>query len=240
MSLLELERVGKRYREGQLERVVLRDVSLRLDAGELMVVWGLRRSGRSTLLRVAAGIEPPDAGVVRFEGRDLAGHRESLLGAGIGYCQKTLAHDASQSVLDLLIVSLLARGSSAAPARSAAREALERAGAAACAASRLAQLDSAERIRVALARVLALSPRLLVVDEPVQGVDLLARDGILSLLRSLADEGLGVLASTGESTGLSGADRTLTLSEGELRGPPAGELAPVLPLRRTAARRAGA
>ena len=107
-------------------------------------------------------------------------------------------------MLDLLIVSLLARGASAPAARSDAREALERAGAAGCAASRLAQLDTAERVRVALARVLALSPRLLVVDEPVQGVDLLARDGILSLLRSLADEGLAVLATTGESTGSPG------------------------------------
>jgi ABC-type multidrug transport system ATPase subunit len=240
MSLLELEDVGKRYRDGQLERVVLRDVSLRLDAGELMVVWGLRCSGRSTLLRVAAGIEPPDSGVVRYDGCDLAAHGESLLGAGIGYCQKTLPHDPSQSVLDLLIVSLLARGASAPAARSDAREALERTGVAACAARRLSQLDTAERLRVALARVLALSPRLLVVDEPVQGVDLLARDGILVLLRSLADDGLAVLTSTGESTGLSEADRTLTLSEGELRGPPASELAPVLPLRRTAARRAGA
>ena len=76
MSLLELERVAKRYRDGQLERVVLREVSLDLDGGELAVVWGLRRSGRSTLLRVAAGIEAPDEGVVRFDGRDLAVHGE--------------------------------------------------------------------------------------------------------------------------------------------------------------------
>jgi ABC-type sugar transport system ATPase subunit len=69
-------------------------------------------------------------------------------------------------------------------------------------------------------------------------VDLLQRDGILSLLRSLADDGVAVLASTGESTALRGADRTLTLSEGELRGPPARGLATVLPLR-AAVRRAG-
>jgi ABC-type multidrug transport system ATPase subunit len=240
MSLLELEQVGKRYRDGQLERVVLAEVSLELDSGELTVVWGLRGAGRSTLLRVAAGIEAPDEGVVRFAGRDLAVHGEEVLGAGIGYCQKTLGYTGSQLVIDQVMVSLLARGVSPGRARSRASAALKRAGADGATGLRIAALDTAETVRVALARVLALEPRLLVVDDPIQGVDLLERDGILSLLRSLADDGMAVLASTSESTALAGADRTLALSEGELRGPPARELASVLPLRRSAARRAGA
>lgn len=240
MSLLTLSGVSKRSRDGQLERVVLRDLSLSLDAGELTVVWGMRGSGRSTLLRIAAGIQAPDAGTVCFEGRDLAGHGEDALGAGIGYCQKTLTPGGSQSVLDLLMLSLLARGVSAQQARSRAREALERAGVAAAATAAISALDSAETVRVALARVLALAPRVLVIDDPIGGVDLLERDGILALLRRIADDGAAVLASTGESTGLSGADRTLTLSEGQLRGPAPAELAAVLPLRRTSVRRAGA
>jgi ABC-type lipoprotein export system ATPase subunit len=236
MSLLALENVGKRYRAGQLERVVLREASLTLEAGELTVVWGMRGSGRSTLLRVAAGVEAPDAGVVLFDGRDLAVHAEEVLGGGIGFCQKTFAFTGWQTVLDQVMVALLARGITAADARSRAGAALERAGAARCASMRLAELDRAESVRVALARVLALGPRLVLVDEPIEGVDLLARDAILSLLRSLADEGLAVLASTSDSAGLSGADRTLALSEGELRGSPAPELAPVLALRRSARR----
>jgi ribose transport system ATP-binding protein len=87
-----------------------------------------------------------------------------------------------------------------------------------------------------IARVLALTPRLLVIEDPIQGVDLLERDGILQLLRSIANDGVAVLLSTGESTGLSGADQALSLSEGELRGPPPSELAPVLALHRTARR----
>jgi ABC-type multidrug transport system ATPase subunit len=240
MSLLELRGVEKRYRDGDLERFALRDVDLDLDSGDLTVIWGMRDSGRSTLLRVAAGIESPDAGVIRFEGRDLAKHREELLGAGIGYCQKTLPPNGSQTVLDLVMVSLLARGISSAKACSRAGEALERAGAVDLALLALTSLDTAETVRVALARVLALEPRLLVIDDPVGGVDLLARDGILMLLRQIAEDGVAVLASTGDSTALSGADRTLSLSEGQLRGPEPPALAPVLPLRRASARQAGA
>jgi ABC-type multidrug transport system ATPase subunit len=232
MSLLELERVHKRYADDLGERTVLREVTLQAGAGELVVVWGLRRSGRSTLLRVAAGIEPPDAGTVRFAGHDLAAGGERLLGEGIGYCQKTLRFADGHTALDHAMVGLLSRWVPPAKARLRALEALDRVAAAHCARMTRRELSSAEAVRVSLARTLALRPRLVVVDEPVKGVELSERDPILGLLRSLADEGVTVLASTGESTGLSQADRGLVLGDGELRGAPPQELAPVLPLRR--------
>ncbi len=234
MTLLELEHVGRRHRQGGRERVVLRDVTLDLHAGELAAVWGLRRSGRSTLLRVAAGIEAPDTGAVRFAGRDLAHSGSGALGGGIGYCRRGLGGTEGRDVLDELLVAQLARGIPQSAARSHAFSALERAGAEQCAARMLRELDAAETVRVTIARALVLRPSLLVLDEPTAGVDLLARDGILSLLRSLADEGIAVLISTGEATGLSGVDRALSLAEGELRGSCAPELAPVLALRRRA------
>lgn len=239
MSLLALKGVTKRYGDGPREHVVLREVSLELEAGELAVVWGLRRSGRSTLLRVACGIELPDGGAVYFDGLDLAGSGERVLGGGIGYCQKTFRSNEGQNVLDEAMVSLLARGVRPAAARTRARAALERTGAEHCFDLRLRELDRAETIRVALARTLALRPRVLAIDEPVNGVELMERDSILSLLRSLADDGMAVLATTGESTGLSSADRALSLGEGELRSGPVPHLAPVVALRRAATSQAG-
>jgi ABC-type multidrug transport system ATPase subunit len=230
MSLLELDAVHKRYRDEAGERTVLRKVSLQADAGELVVVWGLRRSGRSTLLRVAAGIEPPDAGAVRFDGQDLASQGERLLGEGIGYCQKTLRFADGHTGLDHAMVGLLSRWAPPAKARLRALGALERTGVAHCALMTQRELSGAEAVRVGLARTLALKPRLIVIDEPVKGVELIDRDPILALLRSLADEGLTVLASTGESTGLSQADQGLVIGDGELRGAAATELAEVLPL----------
>jgi putative ABC transport system ATP-binding protein len=232
MSLLELEHVSKHYREGQRERTVLRDVSLSVEPGELVMVYGLRRSGRTTLLRIAAGIEQPDGGTVRFADQDLAQHRERALGEGIGYVQKTLRGGEEQGVLEQVAAPLLARGVGVSNARERARLALARAGGERCAALCVAELGAGEAVRVALARTLALSPALLVIDEPAATVELGERDEILTLLRRLSVEGAAVVASTGEAVELAGAHRALTLGEGELRGQSAPELAPVVALRR--------
>jgi ABC-type cobalamin/Fe3+-siderophores transport system ATPase subunit len=216
---------------------VLRGASLTIDRGELAVVWGMRRSGRSTLLRIAAGIAAPDAGSVRFEGRELRAGGTCALGTGIGYCRKGLPFADGRRALDQAMVGLLSRWVTPSRAREQAQAALERVGAGHVARRHAHELSAAEAVRVALARTLALAPRLVVIDEPVKGVDLIDRDPILALLRSLADEGIAVLASTGESTALSQADSAYVLSAGELRGAPAERPAveqppSVVPLRR--------
>jgi ABC-type multidrug transport system ATPase subunit len=233
VSLLELRHVGKRYGRGVRQRVALEDVSLQLEAGELVSVWGRRRSGRSTLLRIAAGVEAPDTGAVFFDGCDLSGRCGEMLGRGIGYCRTSFHASEGELVLDHLTVAQHARGVSPSQAITRARAALERAGVGICAELRPSELDGGETTRVAIARALASGPQLLMIDEPTIGVDLLARDEILRLLQSLATEGVAVLTSTGESTGLSGA-RALALSDGELHGGAAREPATVVPLRRLA------
>jgi ABC-type lipoprotein export system ATPase subunit len=235
VSLLELERVAKRYREGPRERIVLTDVALHVRAGEFVMVWGGRRSGLTTLLRIAAGIESPDEGAVRFDGRDLSEHAERTLGEGIGYVQKSLRAGEEQDVLEQVCAPLLARGVDVHHAQARGRQALARSGGERCAAMRVSELGAGESVRVALARALALSPALVIVDTPVGAVELSERDGILERLRALAGEGVAVLASTGDPGELAGAHRALTLSDSELRGESVPELAPVVALRRAGA-----
>ncbi len=230
MILLELEHVSKRSPRGV--RDALDDVSLSIDQGELVTVWGERRSGRSTLLRVAAGIETPDAGMVRFTGRDLANSDDNELGEKIGYCRTVFRASGGQHIVDLLAATQLARGMARSAARSRAWEVLERAAVKDCARRTAEELNGEEIARVAIARALACEPRLLVIDEPTIGVELIARDGVLSLLRSIADDGVAILTSTGEGTGFLGTDRVLALRKGKLRGEIAPELAPVTELER--------
>jgi ABC-type multidrug transport system ATPase subunit len=231
MSLLALEHVGKRYGSGVQSRTALRDVSFAIEPGELVVIWGRRRSGRSTLLRVAAGIERPDTGFVRLDGHDVYAPRMYALDA-LSYCRTSFRPAEGQLVLDQLLLGPLSRGITAIAARARASDALRRVDAEQLLAVRCGDLDVAERVRVAIARALVREPRLLVIDEPTIGVDLLARDGILSLLRSLANEGIAVLTSTADAAGLEDADRALTLSDGELSGSAVPDNAAVIPLRR--------
>src|ERR1700704_6295630 len=167
--LLELEGVARSRNRDARERVVLRGVSLKLDAGELVAVWGLRHSGRSTLLRVAAGGEGPDTGVVRFDGRDLARCNDAL-GAGMAYCRATFRPTDGQNMHEQVMTGLLARGAKLEDARVNALVALRRAGVEQCAEVRPNDLDGSEIMRVAIARALATAPRLLLIDEPTKGV----------------------------------------------------------------------
>jgi len=232
MSLLSVEHATKRYRRGRLERVAIKDVSLEIEPGELVAVWGARRSGRSTLLRVAAGIESPEEGVVRFEGRELARFRNSILGHRLGYCQMGFNAADGGLVVEHIAAGLLAQRASPRDARRRAQEMLLRVGASQCERMSCHELDGAEAVRVSIAGALVTAPALLVIDEPTNGVEPLDRDPILALLRSLANEGVAVLMSTGDAQGLSGADRALSLDNGELRGEARPSGAQVLPLRR--------
>jgi ABC-type ATPase involved in cell division len=232
MSLLSVEHVTKRYRRGRLERIAVRDVSLDIEPGELVAVWGARRSGRSTLLRIAAGIERPEDGRVVFEGRDLARSRNGVLGRRLGYCQTCFSAAGRGLVVEHVAAGLLAQRASPKDARRRGQELLFRVGAEHCSGLECHELDGAELARVAIATALVTSPTLLVIDEPGSGVELLERDPLLALLRSIANEGTAVLMSTGDAQGLSGVDRALSIDNGELRGELAQLRADVVPLRR--------
>jgi ABC-type sugar transport system ATPase subunit len=216
VSLLALEHATKRFTSGQRETLALRDVSLELKAGEWVAIRGRCRSGRTTLLRVAAGILPLDQGAVRFEGRDLAERTGEALGVEIGYCSGVFDSAHGGSVADHVGVGLLARGVGRTRARAQAEEALERAGVSDCAHLDPRDLHVDERVRAGIARALVTAPRLLLLDEPANGVDVRERDRIVALLRALADEGRAILTTAGEP--LAGPDRVLALDGGQLRG----------------------
>jgi ABC-type methionine transport system ATPase subunit len=234
-ALLTLERVSMQYAErGQApgERVALRDVSLEIESGEFVAVWGQRHSGRTTLLRIAAGVTAPTTGSARFDGVSLT--RRSMLGMphGIAYATTHFEPMIGKSVLEHVAAPLLGRGYSIPGAQARAYSALRRAGVATCATLSAAELDGAEIVRVAVARALITRPSLLLVDQPTDEVPPLGtRDELLELLRSIAHrDAVAVVMTTEEGAGVVGADRALTLDRGTLRG--LRPLARVIPLRR--------
>jgi ABC-type multidrug transport system ATPase subunit len=202
LVLLELDSVVKSYRGGSV--VALDGVSLSVDAGEMVVVWGERLSGRSTLLRIAAGVEAPDSGEVRFDGRSLPRRDRRRL--------------RTKRIDELIGIGLSALNLKRPLALRQAHAALLRVDGEGLAGREPRQLKSDELMRVVIARALLCGPRLLVVDEPTLGIDPLKRDSILELLSSLAADGVAVFASAGDGTGLLGADRVLMLENGKIEG----------------------
>lgn len=234
MSLLLIESVSHRYRRGRREYVALSEVSVCVSRGELVAVHGTRKSGKSTLLRIAAGLERPQEGIVRYEGIDLADCRE-VVGRGIAFVRAERASFSpleGEVVVEHVAASLLAQGSSPREASRAAEQVLATVGARECAQMAPGDLDGSERMRVGIARALVVEPRLIVLDDPTDGVGLLERDPLLALLRSIADAGTAVLMSTGDAACVSGADRVLAIDEGEVRSLAARPEADVVPLWR--------
>jgi ABC-type methionine transport system ATPase subunit len=240
VALLALERVTKSYRRGRRELPALRDVSLEIRAGEIVGVWGRRFSGRTTLLRVAAGLETPDSGRVLLDGIAVAEHPEGALRRRVAYCHANFAPAHAELVVEHVAVPLLAVGTRIDRACTRAQAMLDRVGAGACAELRPHELTQAELVRVVLARALLQQPQLLLIDEPTSGVDVLEREDLLTTLRVIAkDERVAVLLTASDAEGLSGVDRALSLSEGSLHGDAVPHAADVVPFKRPRAEPSG-
>jgi ABC-type lipoprotein export system ATPase subunit len=244
--LLSFLNVTKRYADGGREVLVLDRVSLDVHAGTSVGVYGGRRSGKSTLLRTAAGIALPDSGVVRFEGRDMAqlspSERARLLRCSIAFMAASdWLVNPGESVVDHVATSLGSEGLTMGQARRRALRMLDQVGiTAAVAQEPTTSLSLEERARAMLARALVREPRLLVLDEPALMSNLSARDKFYAMLRAAAREReMALLVASEEMAALQGLDVLMSISDGEVcSSEPQGTVVP-LPRRRSAAERPG-
>lgn len=218
--LLCFEEVHKSLWRGPHENVVLADVSLRVQAGELVAIWGQRGSGKTTLARLAAGLERPDQGIIRFGGEDLKQMPRGstpLLHDGIGWVRRAgPGSDEFRTVADYVALPLLGKHSPRS-ARRRAGSVLQRVGVSECAEARWESLTDGQRTLVSIAHALVREPRLLVADDPTAYLNILQREEVMSLLRRACDEeGLGVLVTVPDMPEMVHADQVGSLSEGLL------------------------
>jgi ABC-type multidrug transport system ATPase subunit len=233
LTLLRLEHVSKTYQRGRREVQALDDVSLDMGPGEVVGVWGQRFSGRTTLLRIAAGLATPDSGRVLLDGIDVADCPAGTLRRRIAYCHTSFAPAHAELVVEHVAVPLLAMGTRIDRACTRAQAMLDRVGAGMCAETRPHELAQGELVRVVLARALLQQPQLLLIDEPTSGVDPFERDDLLATLCVTAkDERVAVLLTASEAAGVAGVDRALMLDDGALVGDAVPHAAEVVPFKR--------
>jgi putative ABC transport system ATP-binding protein len=221
VTLLAFEAVTLRVTgeaHGARERVPVRDASFTIDQGEVVALAGRGRTGRNSVLRLAAGIDEPTDGTVTFDGRPLRNHR--LLGKpdGIGLTLRTFERSHARTVVGHVATPLKLLGAKPDHATSRADDALAHVGASRCADFHPDALDHGEMVRVTIARAIITKPRLLLVDDPTD-VPLDERDPILNLLQSIArEDGITVFFTTESTTGFAGVDRGMTIEDGTIRG----------------------
>jgi ABC-type lipoprotein export system ATPase subunit len=242
MTLLSLTQVTRRYGEGRREIAVLDRVSMEVAVGDFLGIWGPRRSGKSTLLTIAAGIEPPDDGAVCFDGHLLtnmsSGRRARLLRSdGIAHVSGSWQPQLNQPTVDSVAMALLSDRVSLREARPLARRVLEKVGVGSCADVWTSSLSLGERVRVSLARALVREPRLLLVDEPAASPSPVEREELYRLLRELAQTpDFAVVIASEHLDALEGAHRLMSISDGTLRSMDSGGVVLSFPDRRAGGR----
>ncbi len=217
-------------------RPVLRDVDLRVEAGEFVGIVGPSGSGKTTLLRVLMGMTPLYAGTVQVDGCAVhAGARPA-----VGYVPQVETIDWNFPVTVEEVV-LMGRATVSGPwpwpraqDRKDAADLLGRLGIAAFRRQHIRNLSGGQQQRVFLARALIRNPRLLILDEPTNGVDIKTRDDVLHLLTDLNAEGVTVLLSTHEINAVAThLPRVVCVRGGIIADGPPSEVFTTETLRRT-------
>jgi polar amino acid transport system ATP-binding protein len=197
MALLEIEKITKRFGTN----TVLDDVSLTVDAGEIIAVIGRSGSGKSTLLRCINGLEPIQGGRITVDGvrvddkaTDLRKLRQQV---GIVFQSYNLFPHLSVS-RNITLAPTLTKGITEAEAREIAREVLERVGLEEKLDAYPDQLSGGQQQRVAIARSLAMRPKLMLFDEITSALDPELTGEVLKVLEDMARSGMTMILVTHE------------------------------------------
>lgn len=223
MSLLALNEVSFCRQDGAREFLVLDRVSCEVDPGELIGVFGQRRAGKSTLLRVAAGLLLADSGSVIFDGGALGGLSASARArrwrrGGIALTGgERRWFPSGQPALEFVALPLTNDGLTLRESEALAHGALERLGISALARVPLEGVSLSDSVRLGLARAIVREPRLLLFDEPATLPAPADCRDLLALLHSLANDGMAVIVASEDATALAGVPRFWTLADGRLR-----------------------
>ncbi|MDP2415968.1 MAG: putative 2-aminoethylphosphonate ABC transporter ATP-binding protein [Hydrogenophaga sp.] len=207
---LDVRGVGKRF--GAFW--ALKDVSLRIEAGEFVCFLGPSGCGKTTLLRIIAGLEQQDGGQILQKGRDISGLPSSQRDFGIVF--QSYALFPNLNVNDNVGYGLQGKGLGRSAVAERVKGLLDLVGLSQSGAQYPAQLSGGMQQRVALARALATSPSLLLLDEPLSALDARVRAHLRTELRQLHQR-LGVttiMVTHDQEEALSLADRIVVMNHG--------------------------
>ncbi|NLF55193.1 MAG: ABC transporter ATP-binding protein [Thauera phenolivorans] len=221
MAQIELEHIERIFRLGDSEVHALRDVSLRIEAGEYLAVMGPSGSGKSTLLNLLGLLDRPNAGHYRLEGRDVttlsAEEQARVRSARIGFVFQSFHLVPRLSAAENIGLPLMLAG--VAPAERAQRvaQALADFGLEQRAGHRPEELSGGQRQRVAIARATIMRPAMLLADEPTGNLDRSTGQEVTALLEALNAGGTTLIVVTHDPVMGARARRRVLMEDGAIR-----------------------
>ena len=217
--VIEVAGVGKQVPNGESLLTILHEISFKVAAAEAVAIVGASGSGKSTLLGLMAGLDLPSAGVVSLDGIPLTGldedARAALRGRLMGFVFQSFQLLPALTALENTMLPLELAGLP--DARATAETMLERVGLAARLNHYPKHLSGGEQQRVALARAFAVSPKILLADEPTGNLDAATGEAIVDLMFQMNSEtGTTLILVTHDDQLARRCGRTLHLAAGRL------------------------
>ena len=224
---MKAEGIHKSYRMGATKVRVLKGVDLAVRRGEFVAVVGASGSGKSTLLHILGALDMPNAGAVRFEGRDLcragAGELSRFRNKMVGFVFQFYHLLDELDVLENVFLPAMTSESIVGwlairnKTKDRARKLLGQLGLSERAGHKPYQLSGGERQRVAIGRALMNEPRLLLADEPTGNLDSATGNGVLDVLEEVNRGGQTIMMVTHDERIAQRAGRIITLADGKAK-----------------------
>ena len=215
-TLIEAKDIHFRYFKD--EEWILKDVSFKINAGEFLAILGNNGAGKSTLLKVLTGFCKPEEGSILFEGKDITKSSIKKRSAMIGYVMQNPNHMITKyMIFDEIAFGLRNFGIPESEITKRVEEVLEICGLSQFKNWPIASLSFGQKKRVTIASILALKPRVIVLDEPTAGQDHKNYTEFMGFLHKLRSEGVTVVMITHDiQLALEYADRGVVLSKGQV------------------------
>ena len=216
MALVEISGVNKHFGDFQ----ALKDINLSIEQGEVVVVIGPSGSGKSTLCRTINRLETFESGAITIDGKPLPEEGKALakLRADVGMVFQSFNLFAHKSILENVTLGpIKVRKQGKAEANKRAMELLDRVGVGHQKDKYPAQLSGGQQQRVAIARSLAMDPKVMLFDEPTSALDPEMINEVLDVMTGLAKTGMTMVVVTHEmGFARKAADRVIFMADGEL------------------------
>ena len=220
-SIIQLENVSKQYFIGKERLPVLKNINLNVNYGDFLAITGESGSGKSTLMNILGFLDLPDSGKYVFKGKKSKKFSENKLskirGRNIGFIFQSFHLLPQLTAYQNIELPLIYNKISKSERHELCLTALKRVGLTERANHKPNQLSGGQKQRVAIARAMALSPPLILADEPTGNLDPISTSEVLKILQKLNSEGTTIIIITHDGFVANKAKSKIEIENGKIR-----------------------